>query len=103
MIENEKASAQAADAFFALPILYCLAASVVVVDANDVVFFEIRATLNFDELEWNAARIVNPVCFAKGNIDGFVLAAQMFFAFQSDFGGAADDDPMLGAVIVNLH
>lgn len=51
-------------------------APVLVVEAHDIVFAEIVARLNFDDFERNAARILEAVDLADGDIRRLVLAEQ---------------------------
>src|SRR5438477_7595092 len=72
-----------------------------VLEAHDVVLAEIGARLHLDEMERDLAGILQPVADAERNIGRLVLVEQDLLAAPHHLGGARDDDPVLGAVMVH--
>src|ERR1700677_1498708 len=74
-----------------------------VVDTADVVLTEIAAGLNLDQLDVDLAWIGEPVGRAHRQVDRRGHVDERIFVVEGDLGGAAHDDPMLGAVMVFLQ
>ena len=71
-------------------------------DSDDIVLTEVRADLNLDQLQRYLARIGHAVETADRQIDRFRFVHDDGLVVACHLGGAADHDPMFGAVIVLL-
>ena len=71
--------------------------------ANDVVFAEIGARLDLDQVERDLSGIFETVHAAQRDENQLVFAQQDFFVVARDNRGAVHHDPMLGAVIMLLE
>src|SRR6478735_2309456 len=78
-------------------------AAVSVLEADDVVFAEVAAGLDFDDFERNRAGVAQAVRFAQRNVGRLILGQQHGLVAASDFSRAAHDDPVLGAVMMFLQ
>src|SRR5688572_26497433 len=78
-------------------------AAVGVFETDDVVLAKIAAGLHLDDLERNLARVGQAVDLAEGNVGALVLAEDADLVAVRDLGRAADDDPVLGPVVVLLQ
>lgn len=74
-----------------------------VIDANDIVLGEVAAGLHLDQFEIDLARIGQPVFGADRQINRLVLVHKMACAVERHFRGPADNDPVLGAMIMLLQ
>src|ERR1700722_20299390 len=77
--------------------------SVSVFKAHDVVFAEIGAGLHFDKVQRDAPRIFQPMARAERNIGRLIFPQEKLLVATGDFGGARDDDPVLGAMMMHLE
>src|SRR5687768_5647339 len=75
-----------------------LRASKVVLEADDVVFAEIRAALDFDKNQIFFTGIFDAMSGADGNVDGFTSAYGDLAAVECDLRGAGDYDPVFGSL-----
>ena len=82
---------------------YRLRSAVGVVVADNIVFAEIGARLHLDEMQRDLAGIFKPVPGAHGNEGQFILVQRHLLVAFGHLGGAGDDDPMLGAVMMHLQ
>src|SRR6202007_2523580 len=80
-----------------------LRATVVVLDADDVVLAEIAAGLHLDQLQHDLAGIVQPVHRAHRDINRLVLVHGLDVVIDGDARRAAHHDPVLGAMVVLLQ
>src|SRR5471032_510629 len=69
----------------------------------DIVFAQVAARLHFDDLEWNLARVAQTVDRGNRNVGRLVLTEQEHVFVAGDFRGAADHNPVFGAVVVHLQ
>jgi hypothetical protein len=74
-----------------------------VLDADDVILFQIGSGLHLDDLDRDLARIGKPVYRPDGQLDAFILMQDGDLAIAGHFGGAANHDPVLGPVMVLLQ
>src|SRR5262252_7918410 len=77
--------------------------AVIVGNAYDVVFAEIGAGLNLDQLQRQLAGILQPVLGADRDVDGLVLAHEHALLAALHDRRAVHYDPVLGAMIVLLQ
>ena len=68
--------------------------------ADDVIFAEVAADLNFDEGHRNFAGVLHAVLGAEGDVDGLVLADELDIVINLGFSGAFYKNPMFGAVVM---
>src|SRR5579883_2676798 len=80
-----------------------LAAAVAVFEAYDIVLAEIAARLDLDQVHRDLAGVFEPMQGSKRNIGRLVFGQHHLLVAATDLGGALDDDPMLGAVMVHLQ
>ena len=80
-----------------------LDAIVNVLDTHDIVFAEIGAGLNLDQLEVDLAGIGEAMNDANRQKDQLVLVHDGLFLAARDLGGAVDHDPMFGAMEMPLQ
>ncbi len=78
-------------------------AAVIVGEANDIVFAQVIAGLNLDEVQINDAGVSQAVAGALGDIDGFIRENHFFQVVAFDLGSTGNDHPMLGTVVVHLQ
>ena len=74
-----------------------------ILNADDVVFPEIGARLDLDQIERNLSGILQAMHASQGNEDRLVLAQQDFLVVAGDDRGAVHHDPVFGAVIMFLQ
>ena len=79
-----------------------LLAVVVVGEADDVVFAEIVAELDFDENEGRGAGVVNAVLGFGGDVDDGAGADVDFAVVERDDAFAGDDRPFFAAAVMQL-
>ena len=80
-----------------------LVAPVGVLETHDVVLAEVGARLHLDDLQRHPARVGQPVHLSQRDVGRLVLAQHQHLVAVGDLGGAGDDDPVLGAVVVHLQ
>ena len=80
-----------------------LGAAIIVLDADDVVFAQIAAGLNLDQVKRYLAWIFQPVNGADRDIDRFVLVHGLDRLIHRHARGALHDDPVLRAVMMLLQ
>ena len=78
-------------------------ATVDIFEALDIVLTQIAARLHFDDLQRDLARVAQAVHRGDRDVGGLVFAEQEHVVVTGDFGGAADHDPVFGAVVVHLQ
>src|SRR5215469_11312317 len=78
-------------------------AAVAILEAHDVVLAEIGARLHLDDLECNGARILDAVLHPDRDVSRLVLLEEKHLLAAGDTRRAGDDDPMLGAVVMQLE
>lgn len=78
-------------------------AAVGVIEANDVVFAQVGARLDFDDVQGQFPGVFELVAVAEGDVRGLIFGEQGLCAVNGDFGGAADHHPVLCAVVVHLQ
>src|SRR5690606_19450891 len=78
-------------------------ATVGVVEADDIIFAEIGATLNLNDFQVHLAGVFQAMGGAQRDKGGLVFSQQQGFFATGDLGGAAHHDPVLGAVVVHLQ
>ena len=88
------ADAAAQEALDAEPLLVS-AASIDVVEPDDVVLIEVSAQLDFDEEGRDLSGIAEAMFLTDGDIGGLVLAEQLDLLALGDFERALDHHPML--------
>lgn len=59
--------------------------------------------MDFDEFERHFAGVGEAVVGAQRDVGGLVFAEEEGFSIAGDFGSAAHDDPVLGAVVMHLQ
>jgi hypothetical protein len=74
-----------------------------IVYSHDIVFTQIAADLNLDQLERDLSRIGEPMNFPDRDIHRYVLVDDANIFAKSDLCGPSDDYPMLRAVKVLLQ
>src|SRR5690348_5216570 len=74
-----------------------------VVDPDDVVLTEVGPGLHLDQLERHLAGVLQAVLLAELDVDGLVLGEQDHLVAAGHARRAAHDDPVLGAVVVELE
>jgi hypothetical protein len=79
------------------------ASPVLVIKPHDVILAEIRSALNLDQFERNLARIGEAMGGACRDVRGLVLLQQGHSIADGHFGGALNDNPMLGSVVMFLQ
>src|SRR5207342_3902917 len=79
------------------------AASVHVLEADDVVLAQIAARLHLDQFQRHHARILEAVLHAQRDVGALVLREDDRLVATRDAAGATDHDPVLGAVVVHLQ
>lgn len=79
-----------------------LAATVLVFDADNVVFPEMGAGLNFQHFKRDFARVFEAVLRADGNEGGLILRQQELLAVHGYLPGTGEDHPVLRPVAVHL-
>ena len=82
---------------------YRLRSAVSVLEADDVVLAEIGARLHLDEVERDLAGIFEAVARAERNVGRLVLVQDQLLIALGHLGGAGDDDPVLGAMVMHLQ
>ena len=70
---------------------------------HDIILADIRAVLYLDDLERDASGVFELVLCRLGDEDGLALVEHRFLLAARDLGRAAQDNPMLRAVIVHLQ
>src|SRR5438067_12772409 len=78
-------------------------ALIVVFNPDDVVFPEIAAGLDLDQLQHDLAGVLHPVHRAHRDVDRLVLMHRLHGLVDGDPGSAADHDPVLGPMVVLLQ
>src|SRR3954471_12630711 len=81
----------------------CSRALIVVFNPDDVVFAEIASSLDLDQLQHDFTGVLHPVHSAHRDVNGLVLVHAFDGLVDGDAGGAADHDPVLGAMMVLLQ
>jgi hypothetical protein len=71
-------------------------ASVIIVQANNVILTEVVTVLDLDEHEGNIAGVLNPVSSPNRDIDGISAPHTDAVAVKGDHSLSADHKPMLG-------
>jgi hypothetical protein len=84
-------------------VLVRAATRVVIFKPNDIILAQILAILDFNNHEWNYARIFEAMLGASGDVCGLIAVEDFFFIIASDYGSPADHDPMFAAVVVHLE
>src|SRR5471032_3538245 len=69
----------------------------------DIVFTQITARLDFDDFQRNLARVAQAVDRGNRDVGRLVFTQQEHVFVAGHFGGAADHDPVFGAVLVHLQ
>ena len=77
-------------------------ATVNILETDDVVFAEIAAGLDLDQNEIEGSGVLEPVGDTNRDVGRLVLGEDRFLLALGHSGGALDDDPVLGAVVVHL-
>src|SRR5215831_14181042 len=77
-------------------------AAVVVGEALDVVFAEVRAVLHLDEHERTRTPVRDAVCGAHRDVDRLSGSDDLFDIVEGHDGVALDDEPVLGSLAVPL-
>lgn len=72
-------------------------------EADDVVFAQVLAALDFDHHEVDDAGVVQAVLVPGRDVGGLVGVQHGFFVAVLHNGGAADHDPVFAAVVVHLQ
>lgn len=80
-----------------------LTSMIIVFDSNDVVFSQIAAGLDFDQLERNFSGVLQSVRRADWNIDRLVFIDELDEFIDGHTRRTSHDDPMLGSVMVLLQ
>ena len=70
---------------------------------HDIILADIRAVLYLDDLERDAAGVFELVLRCLRDEYGLALVEHGSLLAARDLGGAAQDDPVLRAVVVHLH
>ncbi len=76
---------------------------IVVLDAFDIVLAEIAPGLHLDQFKIDLAGILQAVPGAARHIDRFVFVQHLHLVADRHPRRAANDDPMLGPVMVQLQ
>src|SRR5713226_1716155 len=77
--------------------------AIVILDPDDVVLAEIAAGLDLDQLQIDLAGIFEAVRRSDRDEDRFVLVDDLRLLPDDDPGGAADHDPVLGTMVMELQ
>src|SRR6516164_293016 len=80
-----------------------LAPAVAVLEADDIVLAEIAPGLHLDQVQRDFARVFEPMRGADRDIGRLILRQHHLLVAAADLGGALDDYPMLGAMMVHLQ
>ncbi len=86
-----------------LPMQSASRALVVIDEPNDVVFAEIGAGLNLDEMEWEFAGVLESMRCAERYVSGLIFREQDLLLIARHPRGARDDDPVLCSMMVHLQ
>lgn len=78
-------------------------AAVGVIEANYVVFAQVGARLDFDDVQGQLSGVFELVAVAEGDVRGLIFGEQGLGAVNGDFGRAADNHPVFCAVVVHLQ
>src|SRR5690606_15647010 len=70
---------------------------------DDVVLAQVTARLHLDQLEHPGARVLQPVLRAQRDVGRLVGVQLEYVVVAGHARGAADHDPVLGAVLVRLQ
>ena len=77
--------------------------SIDIFKTDNIVLTQVGTGLHFDHFEWHAARILEAVPGADGDVGGFIFGDQIAFVIPRDTGGAAHDNPVFRAVMMHLQ
>lgn len=69
----------------------------------DVVFAEVAARLDFDQIKRNLAGVYQAVNTEWRQIDGFIFMQNERLVVFAYFSDAVDDDPVFGTMMVPLQ
>ena len=78
-------------------------AAIAVLEAHDVVLAEIGAGLHLDDVQRNLAGILDAMLRAERNVGRLILLEQERLLAARDARRAGDDDPVLGAMMMQLQ
>src|ERR1700719_2634296 len=85
------------------PLAAAAFAAVAVLEAHDVVFTQIRARLHLNDVQQDLAGILDAVFDAEWNVGRLILFEEKYLIATRDARGPGDDDPVLGAMMVQLQ
>src|SRR6267378_1887778 len=72
-------------------------------EEDEVVLPEIAAGLHLDQMQRDLARVFEPMGGAERDVGRLVLGQHHLFVAAADLGRPLDDDPMFGAVMMQLQ
>src|SRR5690606_7939766 len=69
----------------------------------NIILSQIRPRLHLDDVQRNLSRVLDAVLHAERDECGLILFQQERLVSARHAGGAGDDDPVLGAMVMHLH
>src|ERR1700730_17815589 len=77
--------------------------AVVILNPHDIVLAEIAAGLDLDQLQVDLAGILEAMLRSDRDVDRFVLVNDLRLLPDHDAGRAADNNPVLGTMVMQLQ